>query len=85
MDWQDISTAPKDGTWIMALVPESVQDDRLPSPFVFTTKWVKEVVYQWEQVDRDTQKRVMQDWSHWYGHEDPSHWMPLPPPPTEAP
>lgn len=83
MEWQPIETAPKDGTWFVALAPDSTQDSQMPKPFVFTTCWVKEQYAVWEPVDEDTQKRRIDDHSHWYGHEDPTHWQPLPSYPSQ--
>jgi hypothetical protein len=78
MDWRPIDTAPKDGTWIVALAPESFQQDGYPSPYVFTTRWNEEVLEHWERADRETMKLRVTDWSHWEGHEEPTHWMPPP-------
>lgn len=82
MQWKPIESAPKDGTWIVAITPESIEDGR-PSPFVFTTRWIETKVAYWEQEDADTQKRVIKDESHWADYESPTHWMPLPDPPTD--
>lgn len=84
-DWQDISTAPKDGTPILVFGghPDMNSDYRvgygepevyaLPSPIA---------VAWWEG----------EDWRHtsydsgYYGRwEDPTHWQPLPTPPIRTP
>ena len=80
-EWQPIETAPKDGTWIVGLCSCSIQSYGAPKPFVFTTRWVSEFWEGWEQDGEDTKRRVMSDLSHWRGHEEPTHWMPLPEPP----
>lgn len=77
-DWKPIDTAPKDGTWIMALSHDSVQDSNVPGPFVFTTRWIDDKEAYWEQVDGDTMKQCIRDCSHWYGHECPAYWSHLP-------
>lgn len=68
--WQPIATAPKDGTGILAF-------ERFPE----TSNWP--VVYQiwvshWWKGDALNSPR-------WGGgcYDGPSHWMPLPDPPTE--
>lgn len=75
--WQDISTAPRDGTWILVKCDGDIDegDDRLIS-----AQWTNNLN------GRTT------DW-HWqfawfdggyYGHVEPTHWMPLPAPPKEG-
>lgn len=81
MEWKPIESAPKDGTWIVALTPESIEEG-WPSPYVFTTRWIKQRSEYWEQIDDDTQRRRVLDSSHWDGYETPTHWIPLPPPPN---
>ena len=73
MDWQPIATAPKDGTWLLLFSPLGVNSlDSDPPLYITTASW-------WDGV-----------WYHHYsdgvGHfiNGPTHWMPLPPPPTAA-
>lgn len=67
MDWQPIETAPNDGTHIILL-------DALDGGSVYRASWV---------VEGDIEGY----WAVWCGqpvvHEpDPTHWMPLPTPPS---
>lgn len=77
-EWQPIETAPRDGTWIVVLIPESIQDDSAPSPLVETARWIKEEVEVWRYQDSETKKRILEDRSHWSNREEPTHWTPLP-------
>lgn len=77
-DWQPIETAPKDGTWIVLLIPESCHDSDRPKTWIEAAKWIEEYQGVWEQVSRDRKDLVEQDLSHWSCYEDPTHWMPLP-------
>lgn len=79
--WQDIKTAPTDGTHILACCSEYDND-----PDFITEVWWKEWNDEiWEHVDETTQKlrkEVVGCWKN--GHEEymnPTHWMPLPSPP----
>lgn len=74
--WQPIDTAPRDGTWV--LVCGGITDDEDSAR--------SHAVAQWSNYLNGGTT----DW-HWqfawydggyYGrYEDPTHWMPLPPPP----
>ena len=69
MDWQPISTAPKDGTHVL------MWRDTKVGPSISEAWWRTDCVF-----------------GHgWGGHswvypawQQPTHWMPLPKPPTEA-
>lgn len=72
MEWQPIETAPTDGTRIFAC--------RLgfePQVVRWNAKWCS---LDFEDFDTDDQ------WHHWYANTEyqPTHWMPLPPPPQEG-
>jgi len=67
MDWQPIETAPKDGT--LVLVFEASQGVAVACQNGET--WYLDV--PWNAPD------LSQDFSMYYA---PTHWMPLPPPPT---
>ena len=68
LQWQPIETAPKDGTWILGWRKRKALEDQIET-------W---------QYTADTS-------SHWFWansadtndyDEEPTHWMPLPKPPT---
>lgn len=70
-DWQPIETAPKDGTWFLAFCSDEVDD-----------KWSPIEVVRWRSVGRTSQQPA--------GFYDsricrfyPSHWRPLPSPPSK--
>jgi len=67
--WQDISSAPKDGTRILLC-----NDDHV----VETGCWVNSWWERWERTNKTTQKLVKDDASYWSGCCNPTHWMPLP-------
>lgn len=67
MEWQDISTAPKDGTWILAIVCGNWMDGKPYIPSV--SRWT---CGSWDAENYD---ETGEDWF-------PTHWMPLPDPPT---
>ena len=70
-DWQIIDTAPRDGREVFLWVPiES-------GPMEGSTKAsLCIVVASWSD--------ALRDWnSDFIGEEEPTHWMPLPPPPAE--
>lgn len=75
-EWKDIGSAPKDGTYIVAFERRSHQD---------LTR-----IVSWRE--DDTAKKFAwlddsyDDWSlHWSSVPmDPTHWMPLPPPPVPS-
>ena len=64
-EWKDISTAPRDGTWIMVYWPTMSI-----GMFPFTVFWDE----GWEPAS---------NYARDYGEVYPTHWMPLPKPPTE--
>jgi hypothetical protein len=67
MEWQDISTAPKDGTFILVYGVFSCH----PKPMIMQCGWFNEhFECVGAQFDCDFA-------------EIPTHWMPLPKPPTE--
>ncbi|OQW71707.1 MAG: hypothetical protein BVN33_14850, partial [Proteobacteria bacterium ST_bin13] len=74
MEWQDISTAPKDGTLVLLAQIEIIE----------IGKWVAEETGHYETVSEKNGKRV-QEWvssssGYWDVNTiyDPTHWMPLP-------
>ena len=66
MEWQDIATAPKDGTRFLAYQKgEPIQEC-----------WWCEDFPEWQGWQND---------NDWDSDPDPTHWMPLPAPPTLPP
>jgi hypothetical protein len=67
MEWQPIETAPRDGTRFAVLIPK-------PSR---RTAWTLGICH-WEH--GMIEPRFIFD--NWSTSPQPTHWMPLPPPPT---
>mgnify|MGYP000408477748 CR=1 FL=1 len=75
--WQDISTAPKDGTWVLLKGGKSNDDafgvwDDVFNPPAVVAKWIEDNTF------------VKQRWQFaWFDagyfgeYENPTHWMPL--------
>lgn len=89
--WRPIETAPKDGRFILAYQPK--EDALPPDPEVAVVQWFEPRWPRFEEqpeLGEDIFRRVI-DTSEGYwsgGPCDPwraTHWMPLPPPPPEAP
>lgn len=76
MEWQPIETAPKDGSYVLTFVPKPWNGLTIKP-----LRWEEEVTLTWEDVDATTRERRETDSSHWSTYEEPTHWMPLPPPP----
>lgn len=72
MEWQPIETAPKDGTYILAIVAGNHPSTGLP--------YVPDVV-----LFRDGFWLVSDGYQDEYDDENwkPTHWMPIPPPPGD--
>jgi hypothetical protein len=82
MSWQDISTAPRDGStfdvWIAGEFPRRVPD----------VSWREPSDSEWWVHGGDTIETPDATWHDCFGPfgstEQPTHWMPLPPIPTEG-
>ena len=82
--WQPIETAPKDGTWILLcggrtdedfyLRDEPEAQSRIVSAFWLLSPCGDEDGEEWSVGFWDGSWRT--------GYENPTHWMPLPPPPS---
>lgn len=70
MNWQSMETAPKDGTFILLLTTTNIR----PQPLPFTGRWLFGVPGCWVLVNADLAIQRI----------EPTHWMPLPPPPSEG-
>ena len=74
MEWQPIETAPKDGTWIMLFSP----CEEFPTSDV--THWIAKYGYfdnSFEPGWIDQEDALVMK------EHEPTHWMPLPPPPAD--
>lgn len=67
MEWQPIETAPKDGTEVILYVPDF---DKV------TTGWYSQKTRLWPHCEEFTEDGEPCNVGL------PSHWMPLPPPPS---
>lgn len=79
MEWQPFETAPKDGTWILAIY--AFQDDDRHQQWPGRCFVVKHLGYS-------NANQLDLGWSLFpgmgVGDESLSHWMPLPAPPVRA-
>jgi hypothetical protein len=72
--WQDISTAPKDGTWILVYVPAG--------------RWLNGLEYEWKialSYWRQPDGMNQAAWADGPCSCQPTHWMELPAPPLHSP
>ena len=69
-DWRPIETAPKDGTWFLAYVPEFACMAWGPHEFC---AWTTDYSGRSYWCETDTSEEI-----------EPIHWMPLPSPPIPA-
>lgn len=80
MTWQPISTVPKDGTIVLLHQDGTVR----------AGAWVDTSYESEELVEKRGNQRVYEivrtEAGHWTCDDiyDPTHWMPLPEPPTEG-
>jgi hypothetical protein len=68
-DWQPIETAPQDGTYILAIRAAPSHDQTIPNIIVWNP-WLT----NWADNYAPDARPVL---------HQPTHWMPLPPPPME--
>jgi hypothetical protein len=62
--WQDIGTAPKDGTWVLVFCAYAIE------PKIF--------ICHWGEYEGDPEPGEWIDSADVNMDVDPSHWMPLP-------
>lgn len=76
--WQDISTAPKDGTWMLLYDP-------MTSCLIYTGCWDAKFETKWNEQTDDSE--YIGAWTNYhvesFGYEEystlqPTHWMALP-------
>ena len=74
MTWQPIGTAPKDGTQVLVSGPATGKLSATGNSAVSVARWDG---FEW--------KATVSGWEVWddsqMGQAQPTHWMPLPPPP----
>jgi hypothetical protein len=75
MTWQPIETAPRDGTWIL-LTGGVYHDETGERPSLIAAKWMTISGFPAWIVG------YLQSGFHYSNYDDPSHWMPLPIPPS---
>ena len=72
-DWQTIESAPKDGTWILLFVTEPAGSD-----YAIATGEPE----GWSHIDVGRWHDDVGEFERVHAGE-PTHWMPLPPPPKK--
>jgi hypothetical protein len=86
MNWQPIDTAPKDGTSVLIFIPDTKYGGKYDS--VTISRWYVHYMNgqpnprrkpEWEQKD------MYAGMGSYQGPIYPTHWMPLPTPPTSPP
>lgn len=90
-EWQPIETAPKDGTWFVALPRAEMgfgaAEGFIPYPPTVCHIKVSRRYDHWAEIEVDHADvccKAMNCWTA-FGLDDFTHWMPLPPPPQEQP
>lgn len=81
MNWQPIETAPKDGTKVL-IVDESGNMDVA----IYIEEWRERQEFVRSAKDGNVYRTVREDLGWWDSDYciGPTHWMPLPEPPTPA-
>lgn len=77
-DWQPIETAPKDGTQILVYTVHG--DIELSEWFVTETVVHDPVIVNGETLYRHREEAYYSGWNS----NEPTHWLPLPPPPASG-
>lgn len=75
MTWQPIETAPRDGTWVLVYEPREYE------PRVHVAHWGTP---EWHGGPSTWVTMALGPNPDTYNADDASHWMPLPPPPSDA-
>lgn len=75
MEWQPIETAPKDGTAILVFPPSSSAMQASIAKWD-EDKYANKPIPYWRRMDALGKKTFSRSLP-------PTHWMPLPPPPSE--
>ena len=73
-EWRDISTAPRDGTWLLVYGDGYFEDPAR----IGVMRWISETHVFWEQTDASTRKRRETADGYWEGADMfPTHCYPL--------
>ena len=82
--WQDIETAPRDGTWILLCGGRTDEDFYLRDEPEAQSRIVSAFWLLSPRGDGDGEEWSVGFWDgSWRtGYENPTHWMPLPAPPS---
>lgn len=78
MEWQPISTAPKDGTWIWCYGEAADEGGHIVDRNQFSAQYTNYL--NGRTTDHFCWQFAWYDGGY-YGRCEPTHWQPLPPPP----
>jgi hypothetical protein len=81
--WRDIASAPKDGTEVMLWLVPADPEDKVRRPKRADSVWSGEVLWGWQKTFAEAP-----EWLGWVAADTkykPTHWQPLPAPPTGHP
>lgn len=82
-DWQPIESAPKDGTWVLMTGGTiSYRWDGDTAPACVAGQWTHEINFLYREKGR--WQFAWYDGGYYGEYENPTHWMPLPAPPTDT-
>ena len=87
-EWQDIETAPLDGTPLLLFVPGVTSWSRTDGmPDVVVGMWAKHLFQEGWYSDIGDVDQGYESTGAYFEHDvlSPTHWMPLPEPPKEPP
>ena len=73
MEWQPIETAPKDGTKILVFTAMGE---------IEMSEWYVSKNYRYDHIEGDVYKKVLDEEVGLWNSNYPTHWMPLPKPPS---
>lgn len=89
MDWQTIDTAPRDGTALLLICMTAQSPIAMIGHWAKHRAWAPEPAWlyahshDWPDADRMTVFQRQSAAESLGNIPAPTHWMPLPPPPTE--
>ena len=93
-EWRDIESAPKDGTWLLLLIPDGIEErsyEIKDAPSITIGRWGPQDMKSaaWYSVEGyyefwDYGGYTGAGTSDYQCTVQPTHWMPLPAPPEAA-